>query len=151
MKYTVQVTGEAALGLPEQDFELEAPDGNAAVDATRAHLLELLPKEGGLLEVSVSCVEEWVKVSQTSKGGTLTETVPAGEVSSFSFRVEPHADVRAAVEAAAKAAEDAAAKAAERATIELEFLAKLQQQGLVAKDVKVATEEEPVGGKAVSK
>lgn len=150
MKYTVKVEGEAALGLPEQDFELEAKDGDAAVNAVRDQLSKLLPLEGGSLDVVVSCTEEWIKESKTPKGGTIRETVPPGEVSSFSFRVEPHESVRAEVEAAAKAAAEAAAKDEERATIEAEFLAKLKAQGHVAKDLELATEAS-AGGKAVSK
>lgn len=148
MKYTVKVTGEAALGLPEQDFELDAPNGNAAVDSVRLQLSRLMPKQGGELQVVVSCTEEWVQESKTPRGGVIKETIPPGEVSSFSFYVEPHPEVRAEVEAAAKANAEAAAKAEERRAIELELVAKLQAEGHVSKDFQLTPGE---GGKAVSK
>ncbi len=135
MKYTVKVTGEAALGLAEQDLELNALDGNAAVDATREHLSAASPKEGGLLDVVVSCAEQWTKVSNRQGGGTVTETVPPGEVSRFSFRVEPHPDVRAEVEGAAKAAEEAAAKAAEREAMKVELRAEIAAEAAAGKAV----------------
>ncbi len=139
MKYAIQVTGEAALNLPEQDFEMDAPSGTAAADAARVRLTELAPKEGGLLDVVVSCTETWSSVTPKEDGGTITETHPPGVVSKFSFKVEPHPDVRAEVEAAAKAAEEAAAKAAERealkAEVRLEVLAEQQTQPSVEKGV----------------
>jgi hypothetical protein len=135
MKYTVKVTGEAALGLPEQDFELDAPDGNAAVDATRDHLSKLLPLKGGELDVVVSCAEEWIQESKTPRGGIMRETVPPGEVSCFSFRVEPHESVREAVEAAAKAAEEVAVKAAEREAMKVELRAEIAAEAAAKKVV----------------
>lgn len=132
MKFTVKVTGESALGLPEQDFELDASNGNEAVDAVRAHLSTLLPKEGGALDVVVSCAEQWTKVANTPRGGTVTEVVPPGEVSTFSFELQPHPDVREAVEAKRAADAAAAAKAAERAVIEAEVRAQVAAEQAVA-------------------
>lgn len=128
MKYTVQVTGEAALGLPEQDFELEAPHGDAAVNAVRDQLHGLMPKEGGLLDVVVSATEEWIQESRTPRGGIIRETVPPGVVSSFSFRVEPHPDVREAVEKKRTEDEAAAVKAAERAALKAELLLEIKAE-----------------------
>lgn len=135
MKYTVKVTGEAALGLDEQDFDLEASNGHEAVDGVRAHLATLLPKEGGLLDVVVSCLDTWTITSPTPRGGTVTETVPPGEVSSFSFRVEPHPDVREAVEAAAKATAIAAQQDAERAALKAELRAEIAAEAAAGKVV----------------
>lgn len=114
MKFTAQVSGEAALGLPEQDFELEAQDGGAAVDAVREHLTGLLPKHGGWLDVSVSCLETWSRVAVKPSGGTITETFPPGEVSRFSFYVDPHPDLRSHVAAMKVDAELAALEPTER-------------------------------------
>lgn len=99
MKFSVQVSGEAALGLEEQDFEFEAVNGGKAVDLVRERLHKLMPKEGGLLDVVVSATEEWVQEARTPRGGVIRETVPPGEVSSFSFMVEPHESVRLKVTA----------------------------------------------------
>lgn len=99
MKFTVQVSGEAALGLEEQDFEFEAANGNKAVDLVRERLHKLMPKEGGLLDVVVNAAEEWVQEARSPRGGTIRETVPPGEVSRFSFMVEPHESVRLKVTA----------------------------------------------------
>jgi hypothetical protein len=94
MKYTVKVEGEAALDLPEQDFKFEAKDGDEACNAVREKLSKLVSKFGGELAVVVACEETWTRVSPTPRGGTTTETIPPGEVSSFSFAVEPHESVR---------------------------------------------------------
>lgn len=135
MKYTVEVTGEAALGLPEQDFEIEARTGDDAVNAVRDKLHKLAPKEGGDLDVVVSATEEWVQESKTPRGGTVRETVPPGVVSSFSIRVEPHPDVREAVEAKRAADEAAVAKAAEREAIKVELRAEIAAEAAAGKVV----------------
>jgi hypothetical protein len=138
MKFTVNVTGEALLGLPEQDFEVEAKDGDAAVDAARAKLEKLAPKEGGALNVKVEASQSWERVSRTPRGGEIRETVPAGEVSTFSVELEPHESVRAEVEAKRAAAEAAAQKAAERDAVKAELLAELEAQGKLVKSAEVS-------------
>lgn len=137
MKYQVKVTGEAALGLPEQDFELNAATGDDAVDAARSKLEKLMPAEGGKLDVEVSCMESWEQVAKTPRGGIVRETIPAGVVSTFSVEFEPQEHVRAAVlEKRAQAQRDAE-KAAERKAIEMELIAKLKSEGKLAMDVEV--------------
>jgi len=128
MKYTVAVSGEAALGLPEQDFELEASTGDDAVNAVREHLHNLAPKEGGDLDVEVTATEEWIQESKTQRGGIVRETVPPGVVSRFSIRVEPHDSVRAEIEAKRAAAEAAAVKAAEREAIKAELRLEMEAE-----------------------
>lgn len=122
MKYTVKVEGEAALDLPEQDFAFEAPNGDIAVAAVREKLSKLVSEYGGELDVVISCEESWTRESPTPRGGTIVETVPPGEVSSFSFRVEPHESVRK--QAAARKLDLALAKlkGAERAALRTEHL-----------------------------
>lgn len=127
MKYTVAVSGEAALGLPEQDFELEAGTGDEAVNAVRDHLHKLCPKEGGLLDVKVSATEEWIQESKTQRG-VVRETVPPGVVSEFSICVEPHESVRAEVEGKRAAAEAAAVKAAEREALKAELRLEMEAE-----------------------
>lgn len=128
MKYTVAVSGEAAFGLPEQDFELEARSGDEAVNAVRDHLHKLSPKEGGSLDVVVSATEEWVQESKTQRGGVVRETVPPGVVSSFSICVEPHESVREAVEKKRADAEAAAVKAAEREALKAELRLEMEAE-----------------------
>lgn len=135
MKYTVNVTGEAALGLPEQDFELEATSGGAAVDAARAKIEALLPLEGGALDIVVSATEPYEVVSKSPRGGEIREIVPAGVVSSFSVRFEPHESVRAEVEAKAAAEAAAAEKAAEREALKVELRAEIAAEGAAGKAV----------------
>lgn len=120
MKFKVNVTGEAALGLPEQDFELEAKTGDEAVNAARSKLEKLMPKEGGALDITVEALEDWEQVAKTPRGGTVRETIPKGVVSEFSVCFEPHESVRAEVEEKRALAEAAAAKAAEREAIKAE-------------------------------
>lgn len=165
MKFSAKVSGEAALGLPEQDCELEAPEGAAAVDAVRAHLTGLLPKHGGMLDVEVSCLEEWSRIVNKHGGGTITETFPPGEVSRFSFYVEPHESVRSVVEAREADAELAGLATSERAPRRVELLvslfagAEISREQLTAALVDssvtleslVTAAEEPAAEKAVSK
>lgn len=123
MKYTVQVTGEAALGLEEQDFELEAADANAASEAARARLTGLLPKTGGLLNVTISATEPWTITAKESDGTVVTRTRPPGVVTSWGFMIEPHESVRPLVEArrndAALAKLEGTERAKERARLVL--------------------------------
>ena len=135
MKFTVQVTGEAALGLPEQDFEVEAIDGNAAVAAANDKLDALVPAEGGALDIVVSSTEDWVQISRSPRGGEVRETIPAGEVSRYSRYLEPHESVRAEVEEKRAAAEAAAAKAAEREAIKAELRAEMEAEAKAGKAV----------------
>lgn len=102
MKYSVQVEGEAALGLPEQDYEGEAADAREATDFTRARLGSLLPKEGGELHVTITLLEAWSFTAVDMSGVKTTVTLPAGHiVSRWSFYTQPHPDVRVVVEARA--------------------------------------------------
>lgn len=150
MKFQVQVTGEAALGLPEQDFELDASTGDAAVDAARKKLEKLAPKEGGALDIVVSALEPWERVSATKSGGKITESFPPGEVSSFSVLLEPHESVRAEVEA--KRAAEAQAKREElrNALIESRLLERLKAQGLVDASVELSAVQAATGDVEVS-
>jgi hypothetical protein len=138
MKFTVNVTGEAALGLPEQDFEIDAKDGDAAVNAARKRLEKLAPQEGGALDIVVTANEEWLRITTTQRGGEIRETVPPGEVSRFGICLEPHESVRAEVEARRAAEEATAIKASERKAIELELIARLKAEGHLAADVEVS-------------
>lgn len=165
MKFSAKVSGEAALGLPEQDYELEALEGAAAVDAVRAHLTGLLPKHGGMLDVEVSCLETWSRIVNKPGGGTITETFPPGEVSRFSFYVEPHESVRSVVEARKADGELAELTTGERTPRRVELLVGLFSAGGVTReqltaalvDSSVTLEslvtaaEEPAAEKAVSK
>ena len=135
MKFTVTVTGEALLGLPEQDFEVDAKDGDAAVDAARSKLEKLASKEGGELTIKVEAPESWERVSRTPRGGEIRETVPAGEVSTFSVLLEPHESVREEVEKKRAAAEAAAQKAAEREAIKAELRAEMAAEAAAGKAV----------------
>lgn len=134
MKFSAKVSGEAALGLPEQDYELEAADGGAAVDAVRLHLTGLLPKRGGLLAVQVSCLEEWTRVARKPNGGTITETFPPGEVSNFSFYVEPHESVRSIVAARQADAALAALPTEERTPERVRMLVGMFSAGEIARE-----------------
>lgn len=138
MKFQVNVSGEAALGLPEQDFEIEAATGGEAVDAARSKLEKLAPQEGGALDIVVIATQAWEQVSKSKDGRVVKETIPAGEVSSFSVCFEPHASVRAEVEEKRAKAEAEAAKAAEREALKAEIRAEMEA-------------EQKAGGKAVSK
>jgi hypothetical protein len=129
MKFQVAVSGEAVLGLPEQDFELEASDGSDAVDAARHKLEKLAPKEGGRLNITVSALEPWERTVAKKGGGTIRETFAPGEVSTFSVELEPHESVRAEVEAKRAAEEAAKAKATERAALKAEILAEMAASG----------------------
>ena len=132
MKFSVSVTGEAALGLPEQDFDLDAKSGTEAADTAREKLRKLMPLEGGALDVVVTSLEDWEQHSETPRGGKVVETIPAGVVSEFSVRFEPHESVREAVEAKRAADEAAAAKAAERAAMRIEIEAEIAAEAAAA-------------------
>lgn len=134
MKFSAKVSGEAALGLPEQDYELDAPDGGAAVDAVREHLTGLLPKHGGLLDVSVTCLETWSRVVSKPSGGTITETFPPGEVSNFSFYVEPHPSVRSIASARKADAELATLESADRTAQRVELLVGMFSAGEITRE-----------------
>ncbi len=134
MKYTVKVEGEAALDLPEQDFRLEAPDGDAAAVAVRDQLSKLVSKFGGELAVVISCEETWTRESKTPRGGTIVETIPPGEVSTFSFRVEPHESVRKQAQARKLDQELATLVAGERASRRAEHLLDMAGAGMLTLD-----------------
>jgi hypothetical protein len=132
MKYQVQVTGEAALGLEEQDFEIESENGTEAANDARDKLKKLMPPEGGALQIVVSASEAWEQHSTTPRGGKVVETIPAGIVSEFSVCFEPHESVREAVEAKRAEAQAAADKAAARAEMRREIVAEMAAEAAAA-------------------
>lgn len=138
MKFRIKVTGEAALGLPEQDFDLEASDGNEAVDVARKKLEQLAPKEGGALDIEVAAAEPWERVVNKKGGGTIRESFEPGPVSTFSVLLEPHESVRDEVLAKRAAAEAARVEAEKIANIESGLIERLKAQGFLPADVELS-------------
>ena len=134
MKYSVKVEGEAALELPEQDYELEAKDGDEASNAVRDKLSKLLPKTGGELAVVVSCAEPWSRVVRKPDGGQITETFQPGIVSEFGFYVEPHESVRKQVAARKLDKELATLEGPEQAARRSELLGELLVNGTLTRE-----------------
>lgn len=154
MKFNVKVEGEAAAGLAEKDFELDAANGTDAANSARDQLTKLVladtgTREGGLLSVEVFATESWTQVAKTKEGIETRTTYPPGKVSEFSFFVEPHESVRKAVEERRAAEEAAAAEAAKVQGIRMQLLAELKAGGHVAADLEFPTGVS-VSGKAVS-
>lgn len=134
MKFKIEVSGEAALGLKEQDFLLEAADGTEASNTARADLAKLMPPRGGKLDIVVSCLEEWTRTVKKPKGGAIVETFPPGVVSEFSVEFEPHVSVRAEVEAERAEAELAALEESKRSAMRLEILGEMVSKGEITKE-----------------
>jgi hypothetical protein len=151
MKYQVQVTGEAALGLSEQDFEIDAMDGHHAVEVARRRLESLVPKEGGRLDIVVRALDPWERTVEKKGGGKITESFDPGVVSEFSVELEPHESVRKAVEEKREAAARAAAELAKRNDIESELLEKLKSQGLLPATLELAAVQGATSGAEVGK
>lgn len=162
MKFKVQVGGEAALGLSEQDVEIEAVDGTEASNAIRDQLTALAPKEGGDLDVEIYATESWSRIVNKNGGGTIEETFPPGLVSRFSFHVQPHESVRE--KAAARRADADLAKLSgnERTKERIRLLLDLSNRGVIDQvalaaalvDASLSLEsvvEQAAAGKAVAK
>jgi hypothetical protein len=151
MKFQVEVRGEAALGLPEQDFEISAIDATHAVEVARRQVEAVIPKEGGKLDLVVRSLEPWERTVEKKGGGKIVESFEPGVVSEFSVELEPHESVRAVVEEKRAASEREAREALKRANIESDLLDRLKAQGLVPAELELSAVQAASGDVEVSK